>query len=271
MTARLRHRRGFALLAVLWTMALLALIATQIAASARTEARIASNLRRAAELQAAADAAVHVAAFRLLDHSERGWDAHTMPGPHVVVQNDVRVEVWLVDHADLINLNTNSREMLQAAFAAVGADEGLAATLADAVIAWRESALPDAVRARRDAAYRAAGRANLPPSSPFRSIDELRQVLGMPPDLVTRLAPHLSLVSNYGPAETTRDPVAAQAIRTLHRTTGYLPPPRVAMQPFFIQITALAHGADGSAFTRRVIVELDPQASDNPMTIVEWN
>lgn len=266
-----RRHRGFALLTVLWTMAVLALIATRIAASARTESRIARNLLRGAELQAAADGAVHAAAFRLLDHSESGWDAHRAGQPYRLTIDGAAVEVWMVDQSDLISLNAASPELLAAAFAVAGLDASRAAALADAVAAWRDTAPSGAAKAARDAAYRAAGGSYLPPSAAFRSADELRLVLGMPGDLVGRLLPHVSVYGRDGPTEHTADGLAAGALAKLHAVTGYLPPPRVAGLPFAVRITAIARGADGASFTRRGVVRLDPQSSDDPMTILEWH
>ncbi len=42
-----RSERGFVLLLVLWTLALLALIGTQVTAAGRSEAQVATNLRAA--------------------------------------------------------------------------------------------------------------------------------------------------------------------------------------------------------------------------------
>jgi len=41
------RQRGFALLIVLWSMALLALLLTQVTATGRSETQLADNLRRA--------------------------------------------------------------------------------------------------------------------------------------------------------------------------------------------------------------------------------
>jgi len=50
-----RRQRGFALLIVLLTMGFLALIGTQLVAAARSDTRLANNLKQEAMLQAAAD------------------------------------------------------------------------------------------------------------------------------------------------------------------------------------------------------------------------
>ena len=65
-----RGERGFALLLVLWSLALLALLGAQLTGSARSQTRLAGNLRANAMVQAAADGAAQEAILRLL---QRSW------------------------------------------------------------------------------------------------------------------------------------------------------------------------------------------------------
>ena len=64
-----RRDQGFALLIVLWTMVLLALLTAQITGAGRAEAQMAAALRNAAQLQAAADGAVYETIWHMLDGS----------------------------------------------------------------------------------------------------------------------------------------------------------------------------------------------------------
>ena len=57
----MNRQRGFALLIVLWTMGLLALLVAQFTATGRGEVQMATNLRANAVTQAAADGAVYEA------------------------------------------------------------------------------------------------------------------------------------------------------------------------------------------------------------------
>ena len=63
------RQRGFALLIVLWTLALLALLGTQLLATSRQHVQLAHNLLDAAALEAAANGAVQQAIFGVLDSS----------------------------------------------------------------------------------------------------------------------------------------------------------------------------------------------------------
>ena len=73
MTAR--RSRGFALLIVLWTVTLLALLGSHITGAARRAASISTLLHDAAQAEALADGLVNEAIFHLLDPSPRGWKA----------------------------------------------------------------------------------------------------------------------------------------------------------------------------------------------------
>jgi general secretion pathway protein K len=262
-----RRERGFALLIVLWTLALLAFLAAVFAAAARTEARIAFNLRSGMVQEANANGAVYAAAFHLLDRSDKHWDADGTR--HEVSVPGGTVAVRVTDEANKINLNAASVDLLRALLLGVGADATTASALAGAIVDWREenvSGLPGA----KVLQYRAAGLDYAPPEKPFRSIDELALVLGMTPDLLTKIRPHLTIYSNYGPGRATSDPVALGAIMLLRKQGGVLPFERDATGVLVAQVVATAAGADGAAFTRRAILRLDPGSKDRPCAILAW-
>ena len=75
MTRIIRRQRGFALLIVLWTLALLALLGTQLLAAARSDTQLARNLVDSAALEAATDGAVQQAMFGMLEPPPRRWIA----------------------------------------------------------------------------------------------------------------------------------------------------------------------------------------------------
>ena len=120
----------------------------------------------------------------------------------------VRVE----NESDRINLNTASAVLLRALIIEVGGAPGLADRLAAAILDWRASGANARPRGAKAADYRAAGRDYGPPGTPFQSVDELADVLGMTPDLFARLAPHLTVLTDGDPDMSTRDPVVARAL-----------------------------------------------------------
>jgi len=257
--------RGFALLIVLWTMVLLALLATQLTASGRGEARLALNLRAAATVEAAADGAFNTALFHVLDASDRHWRAdgaaHTLGMPGAVA------EIRIANEGGKINLNTAQPEVLAALLHSVGADTATSRAIANAIVTWR---FPDAGRdpAAKRAAYLGAGRGYAPPNAPFEDVAELGLVIGMTPDLLARMAPHLTIFHDGEPDIRLAGPVVRQA---LTEAGGGVPPdPGGNVQEDVFEITAQAVESGGGRFLRRGIVKRGLRPETRPFNLLTW-
>jgi general secretion pathway protein K len=204
------RQRGFALLIVLWTLALLALLGTHLLAAGRQDAQLARNLLDAAVLEAAANGAVQQAVFGVLDSYSRHWKPENSVG--TVQFGRAVVAVRVEDEADKVNPNIAAPKLLQALLLQVGADSATAAAVAASIVEWRmtggTAARPNATVAR----YAAAGRDYAPSGAPFASPDELGGVLGMTPDLLARLRPHLTVFTDVEPTLATQDTVVALAL-----------------------------------------------------------
>jgi general secretion pathway protein K len=151
----------------------------------------------------------------------------------------------------------------------IGADPSTASELAQAIVAWRDTQGPEA-SAMKATQYRAAGLDYAPPEKPFRSLGELSLILGMPLGLVARITPHLTLYSTYGPDQTSTDPIARDAIMLLRKQGGVLPFIGGASQEKVVQVIASAVGANGTRFTRRAILRIDPGSADLPYAVLAW-
>jgi general secretion pathway protein K len=185
--------RGFALLVVLWVLALAALIGMQVAALGRRETQIAANLRAADILEAAADGAVNEAIFRLM-RKEISWAADGIP--HAVNIGRIRVVVAVTNEGKKTNINTATVDALATLMVTLGVDPNEARTLASAIVAWRGGdQSPGAVNAWGQR-YRAAGLDYMPPFAPFESLDEVGLVLGVTPQIYSLLAPQITVYGN---------------------------------------------------------------------------
>ena len=205
-----KRQRGFALLIVLWTMGLLALLGTQIVAAGRSDTQLADNLKQAAVLAAAADGAVADVMYHMQAAADPRLRADGVV--HRVLIGQTVVLVRIENETDRVNLNTASGDLLKSLIIEVGGPPALAERLAAAILDWHtENANPRQGGAKA-ADYRAAGRNYGPPGTPFQSVHELTYVLGMSADLYARLAPHLTVLSDDDPDMSTRDPVVARAL-----------------------------------------------------------
>jgi general secretion pathway protein K len=116
------------------------------------------------------------------------------------------------DESDRVNLNTAPGVLLRALVIEVGGAPGLASQLAAAILDWRTSGTFPRQGGAKTSDYQAAGRAYGPPGTPFQSVGELEDVLGMTPELFAGLAPHLTVFTDGDPDLSTRDPVVARAL-----------------------------------------------------------
>jgi general secretion pathway protein K len=105
---------------------------------------------------------------------------------------DVAVE--FVSEAARIDLNAAPKSLIAGLFAAVGGESQAAVQYADRVIGWRTSPKPNAPN-DEDSLYRTAGLAYSPRQAPFNDVDELWLVQGLPPALVERCLPFVTIYS----------------------------------------------------------------------------
>ena len=262
------RQRGFALLIVLWTMALLALIGTQVTAAGRGETRLAANLRASAVAEQAADGAVFEAMFHLLDGSDKRWLAD---GRIRRIKTPLaEIEVEAVNEGRKMTLNNASVPMLRGLFHAVGLGDALADTLAEQVADWRSPSNLPLPKGAKTPQYQAAHRDYGPPAQPFRSVDELGLVLGVTPEVMARVRPYVSAFVESAPQAQGADPVIAQALADAQNDAA---PPLAFDEAPTVTITAVAQSG-GARFLRRAVVRLilEPQGTPDtvPFTILDW-
>lgn len=285
----LHDRRGIALLAVLWVLALLALMAASFMRTTRTETSLARNLMENAKAQGLADAGVELAAARLLQPvSDGGWILGD--SVHVFVLDDGEVRVAIADEASKIDLNVAEEDLLQALFRAAGVEDADSTALAHAIIDFRD---PDSLRQLRGAEdddYAEAGYAYGANDSPFDIVEELQQVKGMTAALYKKVAPALTVHSHRPhPNDSAASPLvlAALAVRTSEdpasdpATSGQSDAEirlaqsgaigRTAQRSRIATYSVHAEGrtAGGAVFARDAILRLRGN-SDAPYLVLNW-
>ena len=257
MSAASRKRPGFALLIVLWALLPLSAFFLTLASGARSDGQVASNLRTAAGLEAAAEAGIETATFALL-----GGRAPT--GSSRLNVSGVSVTVVTEDISGRLNPNIASPELLRALLIHVGAAPGAAERIAAAVADWRTPGGQARPGGAKVAEYRAAGRDYGPPGAPFETLAELGDVLGMTPPMLSALLPNLSLDTDRPPDLAVAPPAIAAALADMGVRGGTSAPSDV------FQIVAEAVGASGARAIRRATVKLGPSGDGRPWRILAW-
>lgn len=264
------RQRGFALLIVLWSVALLALIGSRITAAGHAETLLATNVRAQAVAEAASDGAAFEALYHFLDASANHWKADGLP--HRIRLPQAVADVTIADEVGKISLNNAPQPLLHGLLHAVGANPHLADVLSAQIVDWRNPSQVSVPLGAKGPQYRAAGRKWGPPDRPFRSMDELSLVLAMTPDLLARLRPYVSPWVESNPASSSTDPVIRAALAEA-ATTGV--PEQAFAEPATLTITAVAVGNNGGRFARRLVVRANDDYADDPsqaaFAVLEWD
>ncbi len=199
--------RGIALILVLWVISLLSVMALGLTAAQRTESTLTANALAGARFRAAADAGIAYAALNLLAPQAENPDAAATDaeGQSVVWLPDATRHTWtfadvpmaisVQNEGSRIDINQADADVLTALFEVLGVSEDVSATLADRVLDWRDEDDLKSLNGAEDPDYDAEGLPYGAKDGPFTSVEELRQVLGITPEIYRRLAPEVTVDS----------------------------------------------------------------------------
>jgi len=251
--------RGFALVVVLWTLALLALLASVLLADARTEEKLTANRQADAVGLAVADAAISATMLDLLRAGNVPAGARRV--------GSAMVSVSLENLSGRMNPNIVSVVMLNALLQRLGVPQQAAESLAAAIVDWRSPGLSPSKHGAKAAEYRAAGLPYGPPGRPFEHLDELGAVLGMTADVLAALTPHLTLWSTTDP-----DPAFADAlVLDAMRLAGVPVVAAASTEAQVIAITAAATLSDAPLVTRRAVVRFGYSPDGRGWRVLAWD
>lgn len=296
------RQRGIALVIVLWMVTLLALMAASFLSETRTQALATQNRVAAAEAEAAANAAVRWTVHQLLDGRQATngdlpanrravpVDGRSFPWTFSVGNGEaIRVDLRVRDETGKLDLNIVGPDVLAGLFRELGANRRRASVLAARVADFRDSdgdPRPGGGEAR---AYAQAGLPYGPKNSPFESVAELAQVLGIDHRMVRRLRPHVTVVSGaptVDPRVASAATLAALPGVPADRARAYVDarrdaparnPPEPPAGPAFSRtpadsyaIVARARTPGGTVFVREAVVEFQRRSAETPFAFRIW-
>jgi general secretion pathway protein K len=201
---RRRRERGWALISVLWTTAMLAMMAAATQELTLTSVRTERRALTRAHLENDLDAAT-IRAILALDDARPGerWRIDSMP--YQFTFDGVAMTVTVQDEDGKFDLNEADDDTIEPLFESVGVDQKTATILADRIVEWRTEAGSDdthTLHGGTDADYAAAGLPWRPRHDDFQSVAEVQLVLGMTPALYEKVRPALTVYSrNDSPDE----------------------------------------------------------------------
>jgi general secretion pathway protein K len=187
-----RAVRGFIVVAVLWILAALsALVLIYLTYVTNTAVVVAGSTDRVLT-DALVTAAVELAAYKLTAVME---DVRPTSGTFNARVGTGKVTVTFRSEAARIDLNAAPKGLLARFMIGLGTAPSNAADYADRILAWRtptEAGDDDP----ENSFYRASGTAYKPRHAPFPQADELWLVRGIPPAVIERMLPFVTVFSN---------------------------------------------------------------------------
>jgi general secretion pathway protein K len=282
-------RDGFIVVAVLWIMASLATLALIYSAFV---AQSAIGLRvndDAVQTEALVTSSLELVAYQI---SSPAVDRSPTRGAFRFRLGGADVTVEFLSEAARIDLNTAPKGLIAGLFAVLGAQPEAAERYADRVVGWRTRPKPTAQDDEEDSLYRTAGLGYSPRRSPFNHVAELWLVQGLPPVLVERALPFVTVYSgmpNINVLDAPPEVIAALPGMSPQRLNAFLAQREApGADPQFVlgalggdQVGATTKGSDAVRVRTRVafddvrrttsdVVIVRGGGSDNPYRVLSW-
>jgi general secretion pathway protein K len=182
---------GFIVVAALWMLAALSTLALVYSAFVAQSAIALRVNDDAVQTEALTTSSLELVAYRLSSPVAEGRPTR---GAFRFRLGGAEVAVEFLSESARINLNAAPKALIAGLFAVLGAQPEAAEQYAERVVGWRTPPKPN-VQDDEDSLYRAAGLRYSPRRSPFNDVRELWLVLGLPPALVERALPFVTVYS----------------------------------------------------------------------------
>ena len=187
-----QNARGFIVVAVLWILAALSALVLIYLTYVTNTAVVVTGSTDRVQAEALESAGVELAVYQLTSVNEA---ARPTSGTFDAKVGAGRVTVTFRSEAARIDLNAAPKGLLTGFIAGLGAAPSDAAGYSDRILAWRASTeLGD--DDPENSFYRTSGVAYLPRHAPFPAVEELWLVKGIPPVIVERMLPFVTVFSN---------------------------------------------------------------------------
>jgi len=181
----------------LWVLVLLAAMAVSVAYSQRLELAMAANFKEEREARALVEAGIEFMVLQVLSQwgqpEPEDWRADGMVRPWSFGGRTIGVAA--APETARIDINMAMPEQFDALFKSVGLEDAEAQRLRDVILDWRDGDDQHLLHGAEDPEYRRAGLPYGAKDGNFETVEELRQLLDMTPEIYSRIAPALTVYS----------------------------------------------------------------------------
>jgi general secretion pathway protein K len=187
-----KPEQGFVIVAVLWIMAMLgALLLIYLSYVVQT-GNLVSTVTQRVQTDALMRAAVELTAYQLGQSKDEDRPTHGIVDTRL---GAAKFHIAFRSEGARVDLNSGSKELLASLMQQFGAPPAEAQTYADRIMAWRAPAKSRSDEPE-DAYYLGLGIPYAPRHAPFPATDELWLVQGIPPPLIERMMPFVTVFSS---------------------------------------------------------------------------
>jgi general secretion pathway protein K len=181
--------QGVVIVAVLWILMALSALAVIYSVYLSASAQALAVNDTSLQTEALVSGSLELTAYQLTLAGDKGRPSR---GSFHFRMDDAEVLVNFTSEAARIDLNFAPKEILASLFAGLGANKEAAKEDADRIVGWRTRPAPGATN-DEEALYHAAGLNYPPRQSLFTHVGELALVVGLPPALVDRALPFVTV------------------------------------------------------------------------------
>jgi general secretion pathway protein K len=181
--------RGIVIVAVLWILMALSVLAMVFSVYLSASAQALAVNDTTLQTEALVSAGVELTAYQLTLADDK---ARPPRGSFHFRMDDADVFVTFTSETARVDLNFAPKEALAGLFAGLGANKAAAKEDADRIVGWRTRPVPGSTN-DEEALYTAAGLNYSPRQSLFTHVSELALVVGLPPALVDRALPFVTV------------------------------------------------------------------------------
>jgi general secretion pathway protein K len=178
---------------VIWGIGLLSYIVSLLW-SGNVSYQLVRNVTETAQVDVTVEATINRAVLGLIDpRYDRRWRVDGVAQEFSF--GGIRARVAIQDELGRIDLNHADGALLVGLFQSVGLDSSSASRLVDKILDWRDSTGSKRLNGAAAQDYRDAGFTYGPRNGPFQSLDELKLVMDMTPELFRRVEPAITVYS----------------------------------------------------------------------------
>jgi general secretion pathway protein K len=264
-------RSGFALVAVIWSLGLISLLAVAVIVGARYRTRVASSDASMTATKTAAESAVNLA----IALSLAGATQQTVKFPlRCQMPGGERAIVDIEEETGKVDLNTATPEVLTRLFAALTDDQSAGMRIAASIVKFRELARgPTKSTDTQSTSASKPGGAQTPANNSkkpgFATIMQLDQIDGVSASLFRTALRFVTVRSTHAEPDKDAASPALRRLLKLDQGQGQVTPTRAPPATGNVTIRADIRAPNGNRFIREALVSLGSE-DGRPFRVHEW-